>query len=73
VLPEGVAGFTEQRVMSVLHVGVIPRDGQLLRQAAQRARAVDLELAGTVRVQSLYGVLDLRHHTRDLGHHLMVG
>jgi hypothetical protein len=48
--------------VSVLPVGVVLRDGQLLRQAAQRARAVDPELVGTVRVQSLHGVLDLRHH-----------
>jgi hypothetical protein len=32
---------------------VVPRDGKLLRQAAQRAGAVDPELAGAVRVQGL--------------------
>ena len=36
---------------------VVPRDRQLLRQAAQRARAVDPELAAAVRVQGLQGWL----------------
>lgn len=65
--PELGAGVAEQRVEALgggvvgveAAVGVqvrvvVPRDGQLLRQAAQRARAVDPELAGPVRVQRLY-------------------
>lgn len=66
--PELGAGVAEQRVEALggvvvgleAAVGVqlvafvgVPRDGQLLRQAAQRARAVDPELAGPVRVQRL--------------------
>jgi len=64
--PELGAGVAEQRVEALgggvvgveaavgVQVGVVvPREGQLLRQAAQRARAVDPELAGPVRVQRL--------------------
>jgi hypothetical protein len=64
--PELGAGAREQRVEAPrggvvgleaavgVEVGVaVPRDGQLLRQAAQRAGAVDPELAGAVRVQRL--------------------
>lgn len=64
--PELGAGVAEQRVEALgggvvgveaavgVEVGVVvPREGQLLRQAAQRAGAVDPELAGPVRVQRL--------------------
>jgi len=64
--PELRAGGREQRVEPPrggvvgleaavgVEVGVVvPRDRQLLRQAAQRAGAVDPELAAAVRVQGL--------------------
>jgi len=64
--PELRAGARQQRVEPPrrgvvgreaavgVQAGVVgPRDRQLLRQAAQRARAVDPELAAAVRVQGL--------------------
>ena len=51
--PGGVVVLVEAAVAVEVAV-VVPWDGQLLRQAAQRSCPVDPELPPTVRVQSLH-------------------
>lgn len=70
-LGDGVVGG--EAAVGVEVAVVVPRDGQLLRQAAQRPRPVDPELPRAVRVQSLNRELDGSNYRWDLGEHLVVG